>query len=383
MAYVLALATAVLLAYRLVRPMNIFVVSEEFERPIPVTTAPSGLLSLSATECGVCHSEIYNEWSGSMHARAWTDPYFQVDFAFDGSQQICLNCHTPLQNQQENLVLGFRDRAKFRPILAPNDGFDAALQNQGVTCAVCHVRNGVVIGPYGDTAAPHPTRRDPMMTEGMGTCRNCHVVSGKRWDTFYRIPPCGTVAEIRESTDDGIDCTGCHMPDVVRPASDGAIARPGRKHLWKGGHDPDTVRRALRVRVNLEAVKNTGNRRVSVALTNVGAAHYLPTGTPDRHLTVEMRLTDGTGVPLKEETYTLRRTILWRPFIMDLWDTRLPRHQPRTFVFTSPPDADSQPVNLEVVVRYHLLEQARRRRIGYENREPISYTLYREERQVN
>jgi hypothetical protein len=80
-----------------------------------------------------------------------------------------------------------------------------------------------------------------------------------------------------------------------------------------------------------------------------------------------MRLTDGAGVPLKEETYTLRRTILWRPFIIDLSDTRLPRHQPRNFSFTFPPDADSQPVKLEVVVRYHLLDEARRRRIGYEN----------------
>ena len=48
------------LAYRMVRPMNIFVVSEAFERPI-AETVPSGLTSLSARACGGCHAEIYRE----------------------------------------------------------------------------------------------------------------------------------------------------------------------------------------------------------------------------------------------------------------------------------------------------------------------------------
>ncbi len=71
--------------------MNIFVVDERFERPLDVTV-PDGLSSLSAEACGLCHAAIYREWSGSMHAKAWIDPYFRVDFIFDGSQQICLNC---------------------------------------------------------------------------------------------------------------------------------------------------------------------------------------------------------------------------------------------------------------------------------------------------
>ena len=30
-----------------------------------------------------------------MHSQAWTDPYFQADWQFDGAQQICKNCHIP------------------------------------------------------------------------------------------------------------------------------------------------------------------------------------------------------------------------------------------------------------------------------------------------
>lgn len=372
----------VFLAYRLVRPMNIFVVSEAFERPIPVESPPPGLQSLSATECGRCHTEIYEEWSTSMHAQAWTDPYFQVDFAFDGSQQICRNCHTPLQNQQEHLVLGFRDTEKLEPLLAPNGAFDRDLQAEGVTCAVCHVTRETIIGPYGDTRAPHPTRRAPAMVDGFGACTRCHVVSGNRWDTFYRIPPCGTVAEITEAGTT-VECARCHMPAVVRPAATGRISRPGRKHLWKGGHDPATVRTAVKVDMDVEEAGRTLQRRATLTLTNVGADHYVPTGTPDRHLTVDFRLKSAAGEVVRSQRHALKRTILWRPFIVELWDRRLPTMEPRSYVFDVGLASTPPPATLEVVIRYHLLDEARRRRIGYENREPISSVVYHTEVALN
>jgi hypothetical protein len=364
----------VFLGWRMVRPMNIFVVADEFALPMEVAV-PSGLTSLSARECGECHTEIYREWLTSMHAEAWTDPYYQVDFVFDGSQQICLNCHIPLKNQQENLVTGFRDRERFKPILAPNPDFDPELRQEGVTCVVCHVRDGVIIGPYGDTDAPHPSRRDPAMTGGIGVCRQCHVVSGKRWDTFYRIPPCGTVAEIEAGgAGQEIDCVGCHMEPVNRPLVDGASSRPGGRHLFRGGHSPDTVRAALQVDFALTAERD-GGRRATVTLTNTGADHYLPTGTPDRHLTVEFRLRE-EGKVVREKEHVLKRTILWRPFIVDLRDTRLARDEPRGYVFSLKPEDFAARRVLEVTVRYHLLDEARRKRIAYNNQEPISYPLY-------
>ena len=64
---------------------------------------------LSAKRCGACHLAIYEEWQQIIHARAWTDPYFQVDWVFDKKKQNCLNCHTSLENQQPDLVLGFQD----------------------------------------------------------------------------------------------------------------------------------------------------------------------------------------------------------------------------------------------------------------------------------
>jgi hypothetical protein len=360
----------------MIRPMNIFVVSDNFARPMSIIGPAEGLESMQASSCGECHQQIYREWATSMHAKAWTDPYYQVDLAFDGNQQICLNCHIPLQNQQENLVLGFEDKERFKPILKKNPDFDQKLQQEGVTCVVCHLRDGLIIGPYADAEAPHSTRFDPQMTDGVGICRQCHVVSGKRWDTFFRIPPCGTVSEIKEGQTVTIDCTNCHMPKINRPAADGEKNRPSSRHLWQGGHDRDTVQKALQAK--LEIINEGENRKANLSLTNTGADHFLPTGTPDRHLTILFSLTDLTGTVIKEKKYTLKRTIMWRPFIIDLWDTRLKKDTPRELSFSWKRNDASVGSTLSVTVRYHLLDEARRKRIGYQNNTPISYTVFQE-----
>ncbi|NOX25841.1 MAG: hypothetical protein GXP59_06980 [Deltaproteobacteria bacterium] len=367
---VLALA---FLIWRLVRPLNIFVVTDNFARPMAVTRVPTGLDSLRAADCGECHKAIYKEWAASMHAHAWTDPYFQADRHFDGSQQICLNCHIPLQNQQPHLVEGFLDRERLKPVLRKNVNFDPALQQEGVTCAVCHVRNGVINSPYVSGRAPHPSREDKSINEGMGICKKCHVVSGKRWDTFFRIPPCGTVAEIRAgSSGKGIHCIGCHMPLITRPLVQGGEPEPVHRHLWRGGHDPQMVRQAVKFNLGIN-MKGGGAGAARLTLTNTGTDHYLPTGTPDRYLSVTFTL-QRRGVTVKKKIFQLKRTIMWRPFIVDLWDTRLIKGKPQSYKFSW--SGGSGPGVITVTVRYHLLAETRRRRIKYRNKKPLSYIIF-------
>lgn len=362
----------VFFVWRLVRPMNIFVVDEKFARPMRIEV-PEGLDSLNAGECGACHEAIYEEWSQSMHSQAWIDPYYQADYVFDGSQQICLNCHIPLDNQQEYLVTGFRDREMFKPILEQNPGFDPVLRNEGVTCVVCHVREGRIVGTFETEDAPHPVTLDVEMASGIRYCEKCHIVSGERWDTFYKIPPCGTVAEIRERGRE-IDCVDCHMPEVNRPAAEGMDNRMIGRHFFRGGHHPETVARSLEVKTGREEEKD--RTTFTFTLTNVGASHYLPTGTPDRHLTLELRLLGKDGGVVKEKVHVMKRYILWRPIILDLKDTRLAYGKPTAFTFSFKSGRDNPPSELEVKVRYHLLDEKRRRRIGYENKEPIAYPIY-------
>jgi hypothetical protein len=367
-----SIITIAFFVWRFIRPLSIFDVDEKFARPM-VIKVPEGLSSVSAKECKLCHEEIYKEWSESMHAKAWTDPYYQIDYVFDGSQQVCLNCHIPLADQQENLVLGFKDKQKFKPILKPNPNFNPALQLEGVTCIVCHYKDGKIVGPFGSTNAPHATIADPEITHGTKLCEKCHVVSGERWDTFYKLPPCGTVAEITKSGKEP-DCVGCHMPKIQRPIADGMEKRKSGKHFFRGGHFPETVKKSLKVEYEKEETKD--NYKFNFMLTNIGASHYLPTGTPDRHLTLELRLYNDRGDLLKEKIFPMKRHIIWRPFIIDLVDKRLPFEQPRTFVFSFKKEAKNPPSELDVKVRYHLLDEKRRARIGYENKEPIAYPIY-------
>src|SRR5262245_33231319 len=145
-----------------------------FEQPFAAQRPPRGLAGLSAAECGRCHVEIYREWQQSVHAQAWTDAQFQAEFAKQpGVQWMCVNCHTPLRNQLDSLVVGLRGGDVERPVRRMNRDFEPALKEEGITCAACHVRGGAVEGPFGDTRAPHPVRFNPDFRRP-DLCLRCH-----------------------------------------------------------------------------------------------------------------------------------------------------------------------------------------------------------------
>ncbi|HEB59605.1 MAG TPA: hypothetical protein ENJ01_10305 [Gammaproteobacteria bacterium] len=380
-----AIVLLVFLAWRFIRPMNIFVVEDRFAWPVDTSAVPAVLGDLRAAQCGACHQEFYKEWQTTIHSQAWTDPYFQADWQFDDRQHICRLCHTPLDRQQPHKVLDYRDRAKWQPIMEDNPDFDAQLQHEGVTCAACHFRDGRIVGVLGDTDAPHPVKQ---LTSANEVCVRCHVVNGDSWDTFFRFPPCGTVAEIRETAGSepvsgelsvtdiaALGCVDCHMPAVERPLVAGGPVRKARRHLWRGGHDPAMVKKALTVEFVERTLSNTEMRTFVLNIANTGAAHYVPTGTPDRHFSIQLRAVSALGETIEEEDILLKRHVMWRPFIVDLWDTRLPRGEQRSYTLAVPRDSGAMAV--EAVVRYHLLDESRRQRIGYENTTPIAYEVFR------
>ncbi|HYM10305.1 MAG TPA: multiheme c-type cytochrome, partial [Bryobacterales bacterium] len=127
-----------------------------WENPLPYQAPPKGLTSLSAAQCGVCHQEIYQEWLASAHAQALDDRQFHAEMGKEPETGwLCLNCHTPLENQLARIAVAVKAGSAHQPVLETNARFDARLSTEGVTCAVCHVRDGVVLGPWGDSKAPH------------------------------------------------------------------------------------------------------------------------------------------------------------------------------------------------------------------------------------
>lgn len=383
-----ALGLGILLFYAYVRPVVIFGLSDLFARAIPYQEVPPGIPGIRAADCGKCHRAIYEEWKTTQHAQAWKDPFFQAYWKKDRRIWICLNCHTPLENQQPHRVVSLPGNRVERAVLERNPRYDPSYQEEGVTCAVCHVRDGVILGPYGDTPAPHPVRKDPRLLT-REVCRRCHQVPSGPFQ-FYRLGPCGTITEYEEGpyAREGYQCQDCHMPPVSRPLVDGGPSRPGRHHWWWGGHHLGQLKRALEVELHAEpvAIQAGATLRFTLTLINQGAGHFVPTGDPDRHLTVEFQMRNERGQVLKEQIYTIGRWILWHPVIWEVWDNRLAPRSRRDFSFryilSSVADLQTE-LRLRVRVRYHILTEKAYRRLRYRHllhREvPYVFTVYEQE----
>ncbi len=380
---VVLVAGVVYLFYSELRPMVIFGLRDDFAHAVPLQKVPAGIPSLKAEDCGKCHKEIYEEWKTSYHAQAYTDPFFRAYWKKDGEVWICLNCHTPLENQQPELIKEIPRNRVEKAVKEANAHFDQALQQEGITCAGCHVRDGVILGPFDDSVAPHPTQFDPKFrtTE---ICYRCHQVP-KGPLQFYAVGPCGTFPEYEGTyfaKERGMICQSCHMPEVERPMAEGGPIRRGRKHLWRGGHDPEQVKSALAVQLVVEPSKPRPGTVATFVLTliNAGAGHKLPTGDPDRYFTVEFRIVDKAGRVLEDQTDSIGRWILWQPVIVDLYDNRLPPLASRDYRFKYRLPDSVEGLQLEARVRYHILTdsayQALKTKYGMQGDHPYNFEIY-------
>ena len=379
----LSLAGLTYLYYTEIKPVVIFGLRDDYASAIPYQAVPAGLDSLKAESCGTCHREIYEEWKSSIHARAYDDPFFQAYWKKDKHVWVCLNCHTPLENQQPTLIKEIPRGRVERAVQEVNPRFDPDYQKEAITCAACHVRDGVIHGPYEDSAAPHPTKFDPSFRTAQ-ICYRCHnVVSGPA--QFYNVGPCGTYAEYEGKyfmQERGFICQSCHMPEVDRPVADGSPIRRGRRHLWRGGHDPDMIKRAVAVEVTAEPTHPQPGDGVTFTLTlvNAGAGHKIPTGDPDRHFTVEFDVEDASGRVVAHQQDTMGRWILWQPAIVELYDNRLLPLASRDYRFRHKFPSGAERLTVKVRVRYHILTDGQHemltRKYGLTADDPYSFVIY-------
>ncbi len=266
----------------------------------PSAQLPAPLTSASAQTCRACHPQQYDDWSASRMGQAMTDPFFLADWADQDHVFVCLSCHAPLPEQQPMVVHGLASLKPLRPLGTDNPRFDPALQREGVTCVVCHLIDGVMVGPDGDRA-PHPTRGDPAFREA-SRCEPCHQVDIPPLAPRLDRPLADTVAEWRRwraQTGRTETCTDCHMP--------------GRRHTFPGAFDADLLRSGLEVQLDCGAPETIG-----VTLTN-RAGHRFPSADPLRALVIR----HGDA-----EIVLARRVPL--PRYVDLSDTTLEVSERRT-----------------------------------------------------
>lgn len=341
---------------------NVHALSKTWEIAVPNQEIPQGLSSLSAKKCGACHQAHYNEWKLSTHAHAWTDLQFQAELKKESSPFMCINCHIPLQNQQEYIIEGLIDGDIYKPVKTKNPKYDPNLQLEGINCASCHVRNNVVIGPTGSSKAPHKTIKDTkFLSEQL--CISCHNASAV-------ITP--TLACTFETGDEWKagpffgkkNCISCHMPSVDREIVGGFGKRLSRLHYFPGSGIPklSTVESKGLNGLGFYPSKIKSNYSVkdsinfTLKLKNEFAGHKVPTGDPERFFNITFVLKDEMQNILSSKTERIGEQWEWFPIAKKIADNNLLPGEERMYHFSYKPVKKGK-LTLSVTVTKHRLSQ--------------------------
>jgi nitrate/TMAO reductase-like tetraheme cytochrome c subunit len=225
--------------------------------PCPPTTA-------GPEDCGRCHPAVLEEWSDSAHAKAFVAPVYQRQLKQRRNPGHCKPCHAP---DSVLAKLGSMPEARMQE------------PEHGVTCASCHVADGVVHGPNGPTLAEgdrparmHQTQKNAAFGKrgSFVLCSSCHDMA------IADVLPLAREFRAAGLQDEDLSCIGCHMAAKTRaPAVDPTTKAPiggerrGRSHRLLGPMDPEFCATAFEIDVARE-----GN--TVVALLGTGAGHGVP-----------------------------------------------------------------------------------------------------------
>jgi hypothetical protein len=292
--------------------------------------------------CSGCHTDIYNQWKGSMHSSAFHDPVFQALWKVGEKEtkgftrQLCGGCHAGVGVVSNDLT--FKD-GEFQT---------SDIAKEGVHCDVCHTakkssfletptyepQNASIVldpqgpkrGPYKDSESPHhETAYSELHTKSV-FCANCHnvfhPVSNFHIERTYDEWKFSVYAQ------NDIQCQDCHMMPVEKaietaktlkkPRNPGkpCISGPERDNMFThefvganftvpallgykkhAGIAEARLKSAAELDLIAPALIKTGDMAtVSVKVTNVGAGHNLPTSlTEVRQMWLDVRVADVNG----------------------------------------------------------------------------------------
>ena len=311
---------------------------------IPNQDVPAGMIALNAKECGQCHQEIYQEWTMSTHAHAWTDEQYQAELAKNKDLFVCKNCHLPVQNQQKYITTGLYDGDYYRPVQKKNPRFDASLQHEGITCIACHMNNNTIIGSHENINSTHKVKLDTeYLSEKL--CISCHDAHEDLADDLVCTFETGMEWKEGPYSKEGKNCISCHMPEVERPSAIGAISRKGHRHYFPGSGIPKIKGQKAEMLQSLDfemiVDSTTSNIRLGIKLTNKNAGHKVPTGDPERHLLIQFDLLDGNQT-IQSDTFRIGEEWIWWPKAKKLSDNNLLPLESRDFVQTYTNDTTKQ-----------------------------------------
>ncbi|MBI3669506.1 MAG: hypothetical protein HY237_06985 [Acidobacteria bacterium] len=259
----------------------------------------------SAEMCGRCHRDILRAWKTSIHATALENPLFQdaleraeEDFG-SKVRSTCLGCHAPTVQY------------------SGDTGLIKKVSWEGVTCDFCHslksvtltsgaprlvvAFDGIKTGPLKDAVSnAHGVAFSEVHISSL-VCAGCHE---------YRNPQglavLTTYTEWQNSSygQKGTHCQDCHMYSTSAKVVDPKVKRVKETtvnlHQMPGSRSVEQLNKAIQSQMSTS--RQGGKLKVIVKLTNAGAGHYVPTGSPMRQLILEVRLDPfGEGPAIRAE----------------------------------------------------------------------------------
>lgn len=155
---------------------------------------------LSDSDCRKCHSRHLQDQAVNSHGRAWVNPLFQSGYRLE-PMNWCIHCHAPLESQKKE-------------ILGKENGI---LHNEGINCAVCHIRNGKIVSSEKRNNSPHDTVIDGTLNSSE-FCAGCHefnfpLVREGRF-SFSSEPMQSVYSEWKKSGTKK-SCQNCHFENHI------------------------------------------------------------------------------------------------------------------------------------------------------------------------
>jgi hypothetical protein len=341
---------------------NILPLTKTWEKAIPYQEIPEGLTSLSAKSCATCHLKHYQEWLLSTHAHAWSDQQFQAELKKESSPFMCINCHIPLQNQQQYIIQGLIDGDIYKPVKTINPHFDLDLQSEGITCASCHVRGNAIIGPTGSPKAPHKTIKDTaFLSEQL--CIACHNASAVLTPTLACTFETGD--EWKAGPYWGIrNCISCHMDTIHREIAPGYGIRLSHQHYFAGSGIPKSDSVESKIKNGL-AIYPSALRKVYgvgdtisfvLKVKNEFAGHKVPTGDPERFFNITFTAKNEADSIIATKADRIGERWEWYPVAKKLSDNNILPKEERDFTFKFRPGRKEK-IKLSVTVTKHRLNK--------------------------
>lgn len=291
----------------------------------------SPISGTSSSACGNCHPMILLQWENNAHGGAVSNSRFFSLYNgtnlsgtlpvspgylgdFPGTSGNCANCHAPGAGVDGYLTTNMNSVRQ--DITA------------GIHCDYCHKIGGIYLNPATGSVYPNtpgvlsqrvlrPPQGDniffgpyddikdpdtylPEMSESQ-FCAPCHQFS------FWGTPIYESYNEWLTSdyAELGITCQNCHMPpngDTYFALPEmGGLEHPAERipsHLQLGARSAELLQETISM--TLDAQQQAGWVWITVALTNFGAGHHIPTDHPGRHMILNVRALDEAGQPLTQ-----------------------------------------------------------------------------------